>query len=248
MRFEVIARGTGFKKLMGNSDLFGLILSYLNAQDLCKLAEVNRHLLEDSMSSHLWKNMFNVDFLNLDGGTTVFTKASYIRQYTMLKQRVNRAKLEKLQLINDRKVDEQRRLLEWFLDLTQMRIMTILPPISVALTILLLALRFDGHRSSISSWGAFGPTLFLIMYIFLNIAVATVVYHHQFSVNIMRGLWPQMCGPLRWLYTNILNRSALAVYGAIVWLLLLIVEIFLLSAKLSDGERNNLSNPDLPCK
>jgi len=246
MRFEVIARGTGFKKLMGNSDLFGLILSFLSASDLCKLASVCRHLLEDSMTSHLWKNMFVADFLNNDQDVN-FTKASYIRQYTLLRQRVNRAKLEKLQLINDRKRDDQRELLEWSLDLTQMRLMTVLPPISISLTVLLLALRFDGYRN-ISSWACLMPIFLFILYIFVNIGVATVVYQHQFSqISMLRGMWPQMSGPVRFVHTELLNRSTIGVYGTIVWLLLLVVELFLLAAKLSDGGRNNLSNPDIPC-
>ena len=64
MKFEIISRGTGFRLLRGNSDLFGVILSYLGAEDLCKLALVCRHLLEDSMTAHLWKAIIATDFIS----------------------------------------------------------------------------------------------------------------------------------------------------------------------------------------
>ena len=134
MKFEVISRNTGFRLLRGNSDLFGVILSFLGAEDLCKLASVSRHLLEDSTTVYLWKQIIAMDFIPSEYEGTAMTKAGYIKQYNMMKQRVRRAKLEKQQIANDTLREERIDLIEKFLDMTQMRLMAVFPPLSLFLT------------------------------------------------------------------------------------------------------------------
>ena len=245
MKFEIISRGTGFRLLRGNSDLFGVILSYLGAEDLCKLALVCRHLLEDSMTAHLWKAIIATDFVPSEYEGNALTKAGYIKQYNMMIQRVNRAKIEKIQIAQDSEREEKIYLLEKFLDLTQMRIMTCLPPFCIFLTILLLSLRFDGNKN-ISSWVCFVPILLFLVYVLINIAVACFMYEHQYSqISIMRGLWPQMSGPIKYVYTEMLSQSSYGVNIAIGLILVVVIEVFLLSAKLSGGE-DSLSNTKIP--
>ena len=121
MRFEIITRGTGFRKLLGNSDLLGFILSYLSAVDLCKLACVSRHLLQDSMSNHLWKNLISTDFIDSEFDENLSAKSAYMRQYKLMLQIVNRSKVEKSQILSDKNKDKKILYLERFLDITQMR-------------------------------------------------------------------------------------------------------------------------------
>ena len=120
-----------------------------------------------------------------------------------------------------------------------------LPPICMFLTILLLSLRFDGNKS-ISSWTCFVPILLFLMYFLINIAVACYVYEHQFSqISIMRGLWPQMSGPIKYVYTEMLSQSSYGVQIAIGLIIGVVIEVFLLSAKLSGGS-DSISDTKLP--
>lgn len=245
MKFEIISRGTGFRLLKGNSDLFGVILSYLGAADLCKLALVCRHLREDSMTTHLWKTIIASDFISSEYEGNAMTKGGYIKQYNMMMQRVNRCKIEKMQIANDSEREEKIFLLEKILDLTQMRIMTCLFPFCMFLTTLLLSIRVDGKKN-ISSWECFIPILLFFMYVLMNIGVACFVYEYQYSqISIMRGLWTQMSGPIRYIYVEMLSQSSYGVQIAIGLILGVITEVFLLSAKLSGGE-DSLSNTQIP--
>lgn len=244
MKFEVIARGTGFRPLRGNSDLFGVILSFLGAADLCRLSAVCRHLHEDSTNSYLWKTVMSSDFTDIDFDGVSLNKAAYIKHYTGLIQRIERAKTEKHQSMNDLRKEQRIDSLEKFLDMTQMRIMVALPPIASFFTLLLLALRFDGDES-ISSWVCFFPVLLVLMYVLINIAVANVIYSNQFSqMSIMRGIWPQMSGPIRYIYTEMLSQRPIGARITIGLIFAAIMEAFLLSAKLSGG-RDSLINTSI---
>ena len=239
MKFEVIARGTGFKGLRGNSDLFGVILSYLGAADLCQLSAVCRHLHEDSMNSYLWRVIITSDFTGTIE-TTESSKAAYIKHYNTIARRIERANIEKNQSMNDLRKEMLLDALEKFLDLSQMRIMIVFPLFSIFLTVLLLALHFDGKN--ISVWLCFFPILLFFVYLFVNIGIANVIYRNQFSqMSIMRGVWPQMSGPIRYIYTEFLCQKPSSAPISIGILCAVVVEVFMISVKLSMNHES-LSN------
>jgi hypothetical protein len=160
-------------------------------------------------------------------------------------QRVNRAKVEKFQILSDINKDKKILYLEYFLDMTQMRFMITLPSLALFLTVLLIALRFDGNKY-ISSWACFSPILIFLIYILINIGIGYILYRNQYSrISIMNGIWSQMSGPIYYIYTEFLSQSLYGVHVAITSLLLIILEIILLSAKLS-GNHISLSILQIP--
>ena len=244
MRYEIIVRGTGFRELQGNNDLFGLILSYLTAKDLSNLSVVCKHLLSDTSLPQLWKVLIDKDFIEADVQNGEYSKSTYVSLLTSLSERVIRARSEKSQIEDDKYRQNRIFFLQIFLDVTQLRIMAILPPFSLFLTVLMLSLKFDGN--DIAGWICFVPIIFLIFYVILSIGVASLIYRHQFLPDSMlRGLWSQMCGPIRMFYTDFMSQSSSGTCVSILVLCLCIMQTCLLSAKLT-GPSNGESNLSIP--
>ena len=60
----------------------------------------------------------------------------------------------------------------------------------------------------------------------VNIGIAYYVYEHQYiQISIMRGLWPHMSGPIRYVYTEMLSQSSYGVQIAVGLILGFVVEV-----------------------
>jgi hypothetical protein len=246
MNFEIISRENSgsFRRLQGKCDLFAVILSFLSAKDLCILSQVSRHLLSDCTLPYLWKHALQSDFLDIEIENNAPTKLTYISHFNAYYQRVSLSIAEREQISAEARKDRITMLIQDALDLTQTRVMAVLPVFSLFLFILLISLKYDGR--DISSWQCFSPILLFLVYLLLNVMVALVMYRYQFSQSsIFRGLWQQMSGPIKYFYNDIISQSLHAAYFSISILLLCILQVILIAAKLSD-ENFEMSETSLP--
>ena len=150
-------------------------------------------------------------------------------------QRIELAKVAKIELIKNAKREERVRHVEKCLDFTQVRILTPLPLTTIILTILLLALHFDGFNIDI--WICFVPLFFFFFYLSLSIIAVALVYNYQFdSSSVFRGLWTNMRGPVRVMFGDMLGSSNFLAGVAVFVLVLCVLEAILVAVKLSPDD------------
>jgi len=160
------------------------------------------------------------------------SRALYLEKLRELNHRIQRLKVEKLAEEDQRQRGKKSILLQSFLDCTQVRILIPLPLLSLVTSIILFGLYADGLNISI--WTCSAPLLFYFLYLGFCIIIHMVVYSRQSDAqSIWHGLWTNVRGPLRLVFTDLLGGSYYLTLLAIFAALVCSVQVWLVALKLS---------------
>jgi hypothetical protein len=235
---------------VGEQLLSTLVFAYLSASDLREVALVSNFFHRLSKVSQLWLELQRNDFsippqfgqsapLGSIGALTnsdqsqedISEKEKYARRLKERKERYEHAKELVVYQEKERRRLIRVRVVQTFLDVTQYRIMVVLPIVTTFASMILFALKYDGL--DISIWACAAPLLFYFVYMFLSSIIACLVYKQRASANrVFGGMWFDLRGPLKRLYADVLNESPrMARFTALIFYLCF-MQIILVAAKL----------------
>lgn len=195
------------------------ILTFLTARDLSLLSQCSRYFYRATSTKEIWTTLITRDFLaNADeSNSTLLTmlgsrdfrekkssplaKHQYLRRYADMTLRSASKRLYNQEFARRVESDEMTQTAETYLDLFLFRLLVPLPFLSIFLSLLLLALYFDGL--SISVWWCAFPTLFFFVYSLLCLLVAYAIKSRR---NIAGAaavtapmLWTNLTSPVKFM-------------------------------------------------
>ena len=239
--FPILKNGIGFPIFIFN------ILPYLSTIELFTILSISKHLRQVNFSSKVWRNficrdfsypslneyeskMKSNDYDNKLGSSYHDYRLDYLRRFFEMKGRIENSKLN--QEIEKKNLIKQSRIkkVEYFLDLTQVRILIPIILSSFFSSIIMFALYFDGLK--INVWACVSPILFTFLYLYCCIFVARLVYNNQTNDrSIFYNMWDNMRGPIRIIFSEGLGESATLTYITCCYTLLFLIEVILLTFK-----------------
>jgi hypothetical protein len=224
------------------------ILPYFNSFDLCNLSQTSKYFYRLSASPKLWNILYNIDFVieNFDDTPApienqITTKKLYIDRYKEYNQKIKICKQEKTQFLLETNRLERVRIIEIILDFTQVRLILPVLTISIFLSITLFCLKIDGLN--ISYWVCSIPVLFSLVYVIVSLKIVQLLHNKQFSTtSLLRGLWNNFRGPIKFFFQDIIGESTTMMYCTLCIVLLIILQIVLISIKISKLTSQSVKN------
>lgn len=225
------------------------ILIYLNMTELCAVSQASKFFHRASQVSFIWESLLEDDFrlpllisattasdtISTRNGATGTDNLSAKAKYAQRLRERNQCYQQAQEAATRTKVERKRslrvRTIQKFLDATQFKIMIPLPIITLFVSIILTCLYFDGF--DVPVWSCAAPLLFYFVYLLLSMAVACYVYQQQSNAaSVLEGLWQDMRGPLKSVYTDALRETPkLAIYGLII-VLICAIQVVLVTLKI----------------
>jgi hypothetical protein len=163
------------------------------------------------------------------------TKAAYISKFQGRGQRIEEAR----EAIASAEADAKQLItishIQRCLDMTQLRLLIPLPLTAAFLSILLLALYFDGYNVSI--WGCAAPLLFFVLYLLVAIVVVRFIYKKRYSASaVFNNLWDDLRSPIKTMFDEVLDESSRLSVISIIVILVCASQLVLIAVKLSPPE------------
>lgn len=246
------------------------ILSYLSAIDLSKAGMISVFFWRIIHTPLLWKSLILSDYLLERGefemvksapnemtsssidkncftissnNTNINFKLFYINRALEVKSRTISEKLY-VSMKRDEVIQDQRmQYVEVFLDIYLVRLFGPLFFIGLFTTLLLYALRGDGHH--ISSWACMSPILYCVLHFIFAIFLTWLVHRHRHSTSqSVRNLWTNISSPFKELLDSDSDsvRHTLKLIAPVVVVLL---QLLLLATKLSYSIQGGTEDSDL---
>lgn len=157
-------------------------------------------------------------------------KLIYFNRFNEIKERIQNSKISLEEAKRNNRQQSKIKKTEYFLDLTQVRILIPLILSSIFSSIIMFAMYFDGL--DINIWVCASPILFSFLYLYFCMLVARIVYINQFyEESIFYEMWEKMRGPIRIIFTEGLGESAILTYLTCLYTFLFLIEIILLTFK-----------------
>lgn len=242
-----------------NYDIQSILLhiySYLNSNDLCKLSCTSKSFYISTMSPKLWKSLLLLDFMFDDNEIKLIketpdniippstknislhsiscsaSKSYYLKHLKVVNERINNAKITKLQLEKDRILEEKVKYVEYFLDFTSIRFYLPLPAAMIFSTLIMIGLKVDGK--SLSIWVCLSPILFFCFYTIILSLITYITYKYRHNQSsLIRLLWTNLRGPIQFFYTQVANETSAPCYMMLSVCFLSLIQILFFGFKVS---------------
>jgi hypothetical protein len=189
----------------------------------------------------LWKDMYVRDFLSdkqsLKDDTFITVLDGYKEVYSLRRSDLKRntaSNSEQLAVVNNEiRTYKNTKRKQAAIDCFQLQFFLPLPFVAIFVSILLIALRMDGH-DEINAYMCFAPLLLLVLYLIASLLIVVVVYSHRATPSAAASeLWQYMSGPMRVLYSTRIAKSPVYTLVLLFSLCLLALQVVLIMLKLS---------------
>lgn len=215
------------------------ISSYLDFDDICKLASTCRYFAKVCESPIIWSIVYKRDFICTDSQpdkkvSTTTTKDAYLKNYSLRQGRVLKAKKDEVEFQKKMASAATRKKVQEVLDIVQLRAVMPLCLTSLFLSTVLFCQKVDGLN--ISYWMCSVPILFSVTYFGLSVLFVKYVHSRRdTATSIFYDCWTDFTGPVVNFVRYVLHKSRMMTAVATMCALLSIAQVALVAAKLSSS-------------
>jgi hypothetical protein len=159
-------------------------------------------------------------------------KSYYIRKYKDVHNRIQGKREEKALYYRSVATHYKVSRIEWFLDLSLVRMLIPLPLLTIFASLLMIGLYYDGV--GVPMWVCAVPVLFLFFYFFICVLMMFVVFNNRYRAgSSLAGIWGRLNCPIKTFYQDVFHESRKLISFAVFGILLGLLQVLLLAVKLS---------------